>query len=82
MSSQLDLEDHVFRAAMAQRRRCVPEEQMRQFEGYVAAIFTAFGLDLHTSAMEDTPRRFLHALLDSTEGYEGDTKLLTACESK
>jgi GTP cyclohydrolase I len=82
MSLQLDPDDHEFRAAMALRRRHVPEEQMRQFEGYVAAIFTAFGLDLHTPATEDTPRRFLHALLDSTEGYEGDAKLLTAFETE
>jgi GTP cyclohydrolase I len=82
MYLQLDLDDQEFRAAMALRRRRMPEEQMRQFEGYVAAIVTVFGLDLHMSATEDTPRRFLHALLDSTEGYEGDTKLLTACESK
>jgi hypothetical protein len=44
----------------------------------VAAIFMAFVLDLHTSATEDTPRRFLHALLDSTEVYEGDAKLFMA----
>src|SRR5207302_4671576 len=55
MSLQLDPDDHDFRMAMALRRRHVSEEQMRQFEGYVAAIFTAFGLDRHTPATEDTP---------------------------
>jgi GTP cyclohydrolase I len=82
MSLQLDPDDHDFRMAMALRRRHVSEEQMRQFEDYVTAIFTAFGLDLHTSATEDTPRRFLRALFDSTEGYEGDPKLLTAFETE
>jgi GTP cyclohydrolase I len=82
MSLRLDPDDHDFRAAMALRRRHVSEEQMRQFEGDVAAIFTAFGLDLHTPGTEDTPRRFLRALFDSTEGYEGDPKLLTAFETE
>jgi GTP cyclohydrolase I len=82
MSLRLDPDDHDFRAAMALRRRNVSEEQMRQFEGDVAAIFTAFGLDLHTPGTEDTPRRFLRALFDSTEGYEGDPKLLTAFETE
>jgi GTP cyclohydrolase I len=82
MSLQLDPEDQDFHAAMALRRRHVPAEQMRQFEGYMAEIFTAFGLDLNTAATEDTPRRFIRALFDSTEGYEGDPKLLTAFETE
>jgi GTP cyclohydrolase IA len=51
---------------------------MRRFEGYMAEIFTAFGLDLHTPATERTPQRFIRALFDCTDGYEGDPKLLTA----
>ena len=82
MSLLVDPDDQEFRAAMALRRRQVSDEQMRRFEGYVADIFTAFGLDLHTSATQDTPRRFLRALFDSTEGYEGDPKLLTAFETE
>jgi GTP cyclohydrolase I len=54
-----------------------PEVQKR-FEGIVAEIFSAFGMDLDTPATKDTPRRFLRALFDSTMGYEGDPKLLTA----
>ena len=82
MSLTLDPEDHEFHAAMALHRRQVSDEQMRQFEGYMAEIFTAFGLDLRTSATVDTPRRFVRALFDSTEGYEGDPKLLTAFETE
>ena len=82
MSLQLDPDDQDFRAAMALRRRHVPVERMRQFEGYMAEIFTAFGLDLNTAATEDTPRRFIRALFDSTDGYEGDPKLLTAFETE
>ena len=44
----------------------------------MAEIFTAFGMDLETAATERTPHRFLRAMYDSTAGYEGDAKLLTA----
>jgi GTP cyclohydrolase I len=35
------------------------------------------GLKLNTPGTADTPRRFVRALFDSTEGYEGDPKLVT-----
>ena len=62
--------------------RTVSREQMQQFERSLAEILTAFGLDLHTPATEETPRRFLQALFDATEGYEGDPKLLTVFETE
>jgi GTP cyclohydrolase I len=62
--------------------RTVSREQMQRFETSMAEIFTAFGLDLHTPATEGTPRRFLQALFDATEGYEGDPKLLTVFETE
>ena len=49
-----------------------------RFEGYAAEILTSFGLDLSTPGTKDTPRRFLRAIFDATEGYDGDPKLLTA----
>lgn len=64
-------------AAMALDRRQVSEDQWQKFEGYVAEILAAMGLDLNTPATVDTPRRFVRALFDSTEGYDGDPKLLT-----
>ena len=36
------------------------------------------GLDLATPGTTETPRRFLQALFDATDGYEGDPKLMTA----
>jgi GTP cyclohydrolase I len=57
--------------------RDVSDEQWRRFEGNVAEIFSAFGMDLETPGTEETPRRFLKALYDSTSGYEGDAKLVT-----
>jgi GTP cyclohydrolase I len=66
-----------FEAAMDLNRRQVSEEQLRKFEGYMAEIFAVMGLNLNTPATVDTPRRFVRALYDSTEGYDGDPKLLT-----
>jgi GTP cyclohydrolase I len=72
----LDSDERDFQAAMEQHRRHIPAEQMRKFEGYAAEIFTAFGLDLNKPATFETPRRFITALFDATEGYDGDPKLL------
>jgi len=72
LNGQLELE-----AAMELNRRQVSEEQLLRFEGYIADILTAMGLDLNTPATVNTPRRFVRALYDSTEGYDGDPKLLT-----
>jgi GTP cyclohydrolase IA len=82
MSYDLDTDEQDVRADMHLHRRSISEEQMRQFESDVAAIFTAFGLNLNTPATRDTPRRFLRAMLDATEGYEGDPKLLTVFETE
>lgn len=57
--------------------RNVPPEQIRKFEQYAAEIFTALGMDVTRSATRDTPRRFIQAMFDVTQGYEGDPKLLT-----
>jgi len=70
------------RKVMELRSRDVSHEQMQKFEGYVAEIFAAFGLDLKTPATEETPRRFLQALFDATEGYDGDPKLLKVFDTE
>src|SRR5438105_7701402 len=68
--------------AMDLHRRYVSDEQICRFEGYVAEIFETFGLDLSTQATEQTPRRFIQALFDATEGYDGDPKLLTVFDNE
>jgi GTP cyclohydrolase I len=60
------------------RPRRISLEQWDRFQGYVREIFQAMGMDLETAGTKDTPTRYLRALLDSTEGYEGDAELLTA----
>src|SRR6266571_461284 len=77
-----DPDEQDFLAAMDLHRRHISEEQMHKFEGDIAAIFGAFGLNLNTPATKDTPKRFLRALFDATEGYEGDPKLLTVFETE
>jgi GTP cyclohydrolase I len=58
-------------------RHLEPEDWLR-FEQSMAEIFAAFGMDLETPGTERTPERFLKALYDATDGYEGDENLLTA----
>jgi GTP cyclohydrolase I len=71
---QTDPEDDVPWEAV--RPRSLSLAQWDRFEGYVREIFEALGMDLETPGTKDTPSRFLRALLDSTDGYEGDPKLL------
>jgi GTP cyclohydrolase I len=62
--------------ALSPRR--ISDEQWTRFEGYMAEVFAAMGMPLDTPGTASTPRRFLKALFDATEGYEGDEKLVTA----
>jgi GTP cyclohydrolase IA len=82
MSFALDADDQHFLDAMHLHRRHLSEEQLRRYEGYMAEIFTAFGLDLDTPATRETPQRYIRALFDSTEGYDGDPKLLKVFETE
>src|SRR5580765_6951889 len=57
--------------------RAITKAQRARFEGYVAEIFAELGLDLDSPGTAETPRRFIAALIDATDGYEGDEKLVT-----
>ncbi|MGE5249277.1 MAG: GTP cyclohydrolase I [Bacteroidota bacterium] len=82
MHLHTDPDDLEYLEAMKLQRREISEEQVSRFEGYAAEIFSAFGLDLDTPATRDTPRRFIKALFDATEGYDGDPKLLRVFETE
>jgi GTP cyclohydrolase I len=58
--------------------RHITDDDRERFRGYIGEILSALGMDLATPGTERTPERFLDALIDSTVGYEGDPKLLTA----
>jgi GTP cyclohydrolase IA len=77
MSDYAQSDEQEFEAAMQLHHRHISTETIQRFEGYAIEIFTALGLDLNTPATQDTPRRFIRALVDITAGYEGDPKLLT-----
>jgi len=77
-----DPDDQDFQTAMELQMRRISDEQFARFEGYVSEIFAAFGLDINTPATKDTPRRYIRALYDSTEGYDGDPKLLRIFETE
>ena len=72
-----DADDLDLEQVMHLRPRRVSADQLTIFEGYIAEIFAACGLDLDTPATVRTPQRFIRALFDVTDGYEGDPKLLT-----
>src|SRR5512135_2970568 len=74
----LPTDDEEVRAPELVQHRELTDEQWERYAGYMAEIFRAFGLNLATPGTHDTPRRFVRALFDATEGYEGDPKLLTA----
>lgn len=71
-----NLEDFDLHDSLKLRSRQISKETIDKFEGYAAEIFTAFGMDLNSPSTKDTPRRFIQALFDATEGYDGDPKLL------
>ncbi|HKB93010.1 MAG TPA: GTP cyclohydrolase I, partial [Gaiellaceae bacterium] len=58
--------------------RRIGEDDLARLEPHAAAIFAALGMDLDTPGTRETPSRLLRALYDSTAGYDGDPKLLTA----
>ena len=82
MDSHDDQDDLEYRKSMELNMRHISDEQLRRFEGHAAEILSAFGLDLNTPATKDTPRRFIKALYDATEGYDGDPKLLRVFETE
>lgn len=77
-----DPDDVEYRKAVELQTRKISDEQTHQFEAYIAEIFSALGLDLNTPATKDTPRRFIKALFDATEGYDGDPKLLKVFDTE
>jgi len=82
MQSHSDPDDHEFLTAMRLDRRMISDEQAQKFEGYIAEIFSAYGLDLDTPSTRETPRRFISALFEATDGYDGDPKLLKVFDTE
>jgi len=77
-----DIDDLSIHRAMDLHRRSISSEQLLKFESYIAEIFEAMGMDLKTPATAETPQRFIQALFDATEGYDGDPKLLKVFDTE
>ena len=58
-------------------REPLTEDERAKFERYAGEIFSRMGLDLNSPGGRDTPRRWVGALWDMTEGYDGDPKMST-----
>ena len=64
-------------AWLAERHRSLGPQQRGRFEAYLGEILGSLGMNLGEPGTAETPRRFLQALIDATNGYEGDPKLVT-----
>jgi GTP cyclohydrolase IA len=73
-----DQPDAVTAPARSTLARRIRPADWERYEGYVAEILIALGMDLNTPGTASTPERFLRAMYDVTDGYDGDPKLLTA----
>jgi GTP cyclohydrolase I len=78
MSNGLTPDDFALDELLQLNQRQISPAEMKKFEGYMAEIFSALGMDVNTPSTEDTPRRFMEALYESTSGYDGDPKLIKA----
>ncbi len=58
-------------------RNPLTEEEEARFESYAAEVFSRMGMDLDSPGTRETPRRWVRALWDMTEGYDGDKKIST-----
>ncbi len=76
MPSYLTDEEDELELALHLNRRQISDAQFDKLEGYAAEIFSTLGMDINTPSTRDTPRRFIRALYDATEGYDGDPKLI------
>jgi GTP cyclohydrolase I len=77
-----EMDERDMYVAANPKKRTFTTEQIKKFEGYTAEIFTAMGMDLDTAATKDTPRRYIQALIEATEGYDGDPKLLKTFQTE
>jgi GTP cyclohydrolase I len=78
MTDERSYDDFSLDELLQLNKRTISPEDMKKYQGYMAEIFTAFGMDLDTPSTVDTPRRFIEALYESTNGYDGDPKLIKA----
>jgi GTP cyclohydrolase I len=82
MNDPAELWEELAHAPAPPEARAIAPEDWERYRGYVGEIFGAMGLPLDTPGTRETPERFLRALYESTAGYDGDPKLVTAFPSE
>ncbi len=76
-----DEDNGVPELARANPRHLSTEDFLR-FERYAAEMLGSLGLDLSSPGARETPRRFVRAFFDATQGYDGDPKLVTTFKTE
>lgn len=59
-------------------RKPLSSRERARFESYMAEIFSRSGMDLDSEPCKRTPHRWVQALVDMTEGYNGDPNIEVA----
>ena len=59
-------------------QRTISEDDRLRYERNLGEILVALGMDLDTPGTRETPGRLLRALVETTDGYDGDPKLITS----
>lgn len=75
-------QDLEYQSAVNVQRREISGAQLEKFACYAAEIFSALGMDLNRPYTKETPRRFIEALFEATEGYDGDPRLLRVFDTE
>jgi GTP cyclohydrolase IA len=82
MSIQKNGKHHDLSENIDVSERGLTEEQRLKFEGYAEEIFGALGMDFSSPSTQETPRRYIQALFDATDGYAGDPKLIKVFDTE
>lgn len=56
-------------------RKPLTSKELKRFQLYMAEIFGRLGMNLESDACAPTPRRWVQAIVDMTEGYNGDPNI-------
>jgi GTP cyclohydrolase I len=59
-------------------RRPLDAAERARYEAVLGELLGRLGLNVDTAGTIETPRRMLAALVEATDGYDGDPKLITA----
>jgi GTP cyclohydrolase I len=76
--ARLEPVDRRVAIASQSRRRPLDAAERMRYQAMLGDLLGRLGLDVNTPSTVDTPRRMLEALVEATDGYDGDPKLITA----